>query len=233
MISVIAYLYNGGRGYGPQHANTVFSMLKRHLTIPFQFWIVGDNPKGLDPEIKFYPCRQELIPLDGVMVALDIWRRDAGDVFGPRLMVIDLDVIIMNNIDQLALRKEPVLIWEDRLRGRAKGFVYNSSFFMLDAGCRPDVWETFNPLVSPGLMRSEGWFGKGKKGGSDQAWISRCLGNDVTTVGPKDGIYSFKFDIRGKGMPANPKMIFFHGPDVKPWKPHMFNEHKWIRENYR
>mgnify|MGYP003317018558 CR=1 FL=1 len=41
----------GGK-YVSKYANVLYSMCKRHITVPYEFHCITENPKGLDSHIK-------------------------------------------------------------------------------------------------------------------------------------------------------------------------------------
>src|SRR4029079_12831383 len=75
---------------------------------------------------------------------------------------------------------------------------YNGSMMLMTAGARPQVWTQFNAATSPRMAFKAGRFG------SDQGWISYCLGKVEPIWTTKDGVYSFNIHIRPKTWSAGP-----------------------------
>lgn len=235
MISILCWKWKGDAAYrsqfGPDHVNTLFSMLQRNLTLPFQLFCITDDPRGLAPGIKPFP----LWPAPGVLLSpkrpncyrrLRMYSREAREWFGERIVSIDLDCVIVSNIDDIFSRQEDFIAWTKRIPGRPGGVPYQGSLISHRTGTRPQLWEEFNPDTSPELGRARGFCG------SDQAWVSAKLPPNEAVWTEHDGIYSFKGKVRREGLPKNARIIMFHGvPD--PWHPGLDIEHPWIKEHYR
>lgn len=105
---------------------------------------------------------------------------------------------------------------------------YNGSMFMMTAGARKQVYDTFDPIKSPRMTIQSRNFG------SDQAWISLCLGAGESRWTEEDGVYSFRNQIAPKGgsLPRNAKIVFFHG-QYDPWQERIRKQFRWVREHYR
>ncbi|MCW5695786.1 MAG: hypothetical protein KIS96_03515 [Bauldia sp.] len=222
-LAVVTYLYRGAAGYRAEHANILRRMVARHLSVPHAFWCVGDDPSGLDPEVRFHPCDASLLPLSGCYVKLEMWKREAG-FFGSRILLLDLDTIIVGSLDELVARPEPVVLYRDPLFGRAEGWLYNGAFVLMEPGARPEVWESFDPKSSPAAVKASGLRLH------DQAWLGMVLGPDMPVVTAADGVLSFKHDgVRELGAPPpHARIVFFHGRP-KPWQV----DSAWIAEHYR
>lgn len=217
----MTYLYRGAAGYQAEHVNILRRMVARHLSVPHAFWCVGDDPMGLDPEVRFFPCDASLLPLGGCYVRLEMWKREAAR-FGSRIVVIDLDAVVVGSLDELVSRTEPVVLYRDPLFGRSEGYLYNGAFILMDAGARPEVWENFDPATSPAAVKASGLKLH------DQAWLGMALGSDMPVVTAADGVLSYKFDdVRERGLPPGARVVFFSGRP-KPWQV----ESAWIAEHY-
>jgi hypothetical protein len=185
-------------------------MIERNLSLPFELVCATDDANGIDDDIRIADLEKGLIGLGNAYPKLAAFRREAGELFGKRICVIDLDTVIVGKLDQLFERTEPLVIWKDVLAlNQPKRFKFNTSLVLMDAGSRSEVWETFSPTKSPQIIRNEGWCG------SDQAWVSRTL-DEEATWNSSDGVLSWRFEVRGKQMNNNAKIIFFHGKE-KPW----------------
>jgi hypothetical protein len=225
-LAVVTYLYKGKGGYTAEHANVLRRMVARNLKAPHRFFVVGDDPAGLDPETTFIPCRRELLPLGGCYVRLDLWRRDAAETFGERILLLDLDAVVVGDLSPLVARSEDVVLWRDALNGKRPGFIYNGGCILFTAGCRPDVWEDFDPATSPAAVLRSGikMF--------DQAWLGMKLGPDMPVFTADDGVLSYKFDgVREHGLSGNARIVFFTGRP-KPWSPEG-RAIDWIRDGWR
>lgn len=221
-LAVVTYLYRGDAGYGPEHVNTLRRMVARHLSVEHTFWCVGDDPGGLDPEVRYRPCDASLLPLGGCYVRLEMWQREA-EPLGSRVLMLDLDAVVVGSLDALVARREPAVLYRDPLFGRARGWLYNGAFVLMEPGARPEVWESFDPATSPAAVLASGL----KL--NDQAWLGMTLGPAMPVVTAADGVLSYKFDgVRERGLPPGARIVFFSGRP-KPWQA----GDRWIAEHYR
>jgi len=134
---------------------------------------------------------------------LRVWGRDAAQVFGDRIVVMDLDCAVVADLAPVVDRPEPVVM----LRDAVFPTQYNGGMMLLTAGARPDVLERFDGLASIEAAKRAGFRG------SDQAWISYALGPNLPTLA---GVHSWKRDLK-RGLPTpETRVVMFHGRD-KPW----------------
>lgn len=232
MLTVIAWLWKPPRGYRSQftatHVNTLKAMVARHYRNPHRFVCITDMPEGMNCET--YPLwndHQRVLNPWGprnpsCYRRLKLFSEWAGTVFGDRFVSLDLDCVIVNDLVPLWDRPEDFVIWGDTNRHTP----YNGSMFMLRAGTRTKVWTDFDAITSPQYSRKLGYFG------SDQAWIGACLGPNEAKWTQKDGVYSYRNDIKvkGGGLPSNARITLWHG-QVDPWS-HEGQRLKWVRDNY-
>lgn len=209
MITFLCFRW--GNKYKSEHVNVLRRMLVRNLSLPHELVCATDNASGLDSGVRPAPLERQLIGLGNAYPKLAAFRPDAASIYGgTRLCVIDLDCILCGNLDGLFARPEPFIIWRDALADRQPArFEYNTSLILMDAGSRSEVWNSFNPRQSPQIVRKEG------RCGSDQAWVSRSL-NGEAAWSAADGVLSWRFDVGGKSLPRQARIVFFHGRE-KPW----------------
>ena len=145
---------------------------------------------------------------------------------GDRILSIDLDTVIVGPLRQIVERSERYLGWA--LPGTHHPKVFNGSFFMFTAGDLSEIWEKFDPDVSPKLALNRGFLG------SDQSWLSMNLvgreGCDGLTF---PVVASYPKNIRVmKALVAGTRIIFFHGKR-KPWHQSTINETPWLANYWR
>lgn len=219
MITIVTMLWRPPAAhppYGPQHVNALLSGLNMHLCVPFRMVCATEDPAGLDPRIDVVPMTRELVAQSNRRyLKLLLFRRDAAHIFcSERLLYLDLDVVPVDDIAPLLARQEDFVIWRDptaRRPGCEHSHRYNSSVILMNAGCRPAVYETFEGATTPDLVRH------GPLVGSDQAWIGLTLGPDEATFGPEDGILGLRQDIApGERWPDGSRIIVAHSRP-KPW----------------
>jgi hypothetical protein len=237
-LTVITYKWEPNPGYRSkftgEHVNTLARMIRRNTTLPHRFICFTDNRKGIDPALvearELWTDHASLInPSLGLRGPscyrrLKMFARDAAEWIGPRILHLDLDMVITANIDPLLNRPEEFVIWGDT----APPTPYNGSLCLFTAGCRPQLWEDFDPVETPKATRKLGYVG------SDQAWIGACLGPDeakFTKWG--DGVYSYRNHLSRWGtttLPPGARVVAFHG-SVDPWSREAQNL-QWVRRHY-
>lgn len=211
MITVLCWYWRqpGGRTrYEPWHVNVWADMVRRNLSLPHRIACVTDTPEGLDRRIEIIEP-----PRDFELVRIPTWKEhrpqclrrlamfspDAGKKFGERFVCMDIDCVIGGPLDPLFTDHDFRIF-----RGTAPSRPYNGSMMMLRAGARPQVYTEFTP---------EGAVEAGRRYvGSDQAWITHCLGPGEATWGPEDGVVW-----HGGRKDDDVRLLFFPGSS-KPWE---------------
>ena len=87
-----------GDKYSAEYVNKLYSMVKRNLTVPFEFVCFTEDATNIDPDIRIEP-----IPL--ISGVTGWWYKPM--FFNPNIalrgtiLFFDLDVIVFRNIDYL------------------------------------------------------------------------------------------------------------------------------------
>lgn len=215
--------------FGPETVYALKEMVSRHYRKPHRFVCVTDQPEAL-PGIETIQLWQDLFDLPSPFGhsypscyrRLKVFAPDAGELFGQRLVSIDLDMVIVGDIEPLFDRDDEFIAWGE---SDFKAQKFCGSIWMLKTGTRPQVWTEFDPKTSPARARAAGCRG------SDQAWLSYML-PDAATWTRKDGVYSFRKHLafnRYK-LPLNAKVVAFHGKQ-DPWGPRAQNI-DWVKVHY-
>lgn len=218
--------------YGPETVNTLRAMVARHFPHPHRFICVTDDAKGIDPRVDVMPAWDDYAtvpsPHGGKNPScyrrLRMFHPDAAQWFGQRFVSLDLDVVITGDLTPLWHRDEDIVLWGDT--NPQPGSHYNGSMILLTAGSRSKVWTQFDPKVSPRqTLAARAW-------GSDQGWLSFCLGGGEAKWGKADGVYSFRNHLRTnpRNLPENARLIVFHGSQ-DPWT-HPANQLPWVQRHY-
>lgn len=235
MLTFVTWKWTPPRGYrstfGPETVNTLKRMVDRHYHAPHRFLCVTDNSSGIDADVEIVQPWNDFtqVPSPSGGRNPSCYRRlrafapDIGEVFGPRFVSLDLDVVVTGDLRPLFDRPEDFVIYGDT---NPKTF-YNGSLFVLTAGTRSQVWTSFDPVKSPQASRSAGHFG------SDQGWLSHCLGPHEMKWTKADGVYSYQNDFvktRRSELPDDARIVVFHG-NVDPWSA-CAQQVKWVRTHY-
>lgn len=235
MLTFLTFKWRPPPGYRSvflgAHVDVLRRMVRRHYDAPHRFVVVTDDPRGIaesDVEIfELWPQLGHLANPSGFKNPscyrrLRIFARDAGEWLGERFVCLDLDTVILGDLRPLLDRDHDFMIW----RSATSGNPYNGSMFAMRAGARPQVWERFDQVRSPGITKRAGLYG------SDQAWIAHVLGPKEHTWGPEDGVLSFRNDLGSGSLvpPHGARIVFFHGAH-DPWGP-TAQRLPWVRANW-
>jgi hypothetical protein len=234
MISFVCWRWRPPAGYrstfGPETVNTLRKMVARHYAGPHRFICVTDDPRGIDPAVEVVPLWEDFGSLPSphgrgnpsCYRRLKMFSAEAEQLFGPRFCSLDLDCVITGPLDPIVDRSEDIVLWGDTNPTTP----YNGSMILLRAGSRTKVWDDFDPVTSPKKATALGYFG------SDQAWLGAALGPNEPKWSKVDGVYSYRCDLRGKGLPSDARIVMFHG-QWDPWSREIQQRHAWVREHYR
>lgn len=220
--------------FGPDTVNTLKSMIRRHYTRPVRFICATDDPAGLDPDVEVVPLWDDHASLmsphgkrnPSCYRRLKGFSSEMAAVFGERFAAIDLDCVVTGDLRQILDRPEDFVAYGDT--NHQPHSYYNGSFMLMTAGCRKQVWETFDPVRSTQEAYRSGCYG------SDQAVISHCLGPNEAKLRKSDGVYSFRNDFvlrNMRALPENARLVIFHGR-LKPWMAEVKDQYPWVRRHW-
>jgi hypothetical protein len=217
--------------FSGHHVNVLASMIARNYARPYRFVVITDDSSDIvdDGKVEAFELWH-----DHSMVRnpsgrgnpscyrrLRLFAPDPGAFLGRRFVCLDLDCVITGDLVPLFDRPDDFVIWKSNTSSNP----YNGSMFMLRAGMRPQIWMDFDPGLSPVQTRRAGLFG------SDQAWLAYKLGPNEATWSSKDGVYSYRADIGGNALPADARIVFFHG-NIDPWHAEA-QRRPWVREHWK
>lgn len=157
MLSVVTWRW--GALFEPHYVNRLRSMLQRNLRVPHQLWCIGPDTAGIDGAVRCIPGPQEFDPF---RCRRRLWQfaKERRALFGTRILVIDLDVVIIDDVTPLIDRSEPVVCWRVGYAG-----VYSGSFILCDTGALDGAWLAYQQAtIAPREVR---W--------SDQAMLNAWL----------------------------------------------------------
>ena len=232
-LSVVTFKWDkpGYRSkFTSEHVNTLYSMIKRNYPHPFTLTCITDNPAGIDSRIRVLPLWDTFAAVPSphrgnnpsCFRRLRLWSTEMRDLIGPRILQIDLDMVICADPSPLWNRREDIVLWADKLNPTTP---YNGAMQLFTAGTRPDVYETFDPSTSPKLANSHGYWG------TDQAWISYVLGPGEARWTQADGALSWRVHCKMYAQfPPQARIVNFHGAE-DPWT--VANRIPCVSEHYR
>jgi len=208
-----------GKKYGPDYVVRLRNMVSRHLTVPYEFVCLTDDPT----------------PIDNVRLVV---QRNAGYIrpwwhkvhmFDPtlelhgRILYFDLDILIHANIDKLISNRtdEFLGIRDFNRKFHPTWNVLNSSAMSWDQGKHSDIWRLFHKDLS-----------SAQKLHGDQDWIWK-IAKDRIKFWPDEWLMSYKWELRERNeltringtfqfknvrnprIPKECSVVVFHG-DPKP-----------------
>lgn len=236
MLSVVCCRWKPREGYrstfGPEVVNTLKLMVDRHYKDPHRFICCTDDATGIDPDVEIVPIWNDYADLQhphnhthpSCYRRLKLFAPEMGKVLGERFVSVDLDCVIVDDLRPVWNRTEDFVGWGGTTHPLSS---YNGSMFLMTAGARPHVWRDFHPKTSPVLAKQAGFYG------SDQAWMSYCLGKSEARWSTQDGVCSYRLHVAPAGgrLPKDARVVFFNGK-CDPWSPGP-QTLGWIREHYR
>lgn len=179
MLTVLTWLWQqqGSRfKYNADHVNVWATAIKNNTTVEVEFACVTDIPEGIESWIRIIEPPKDF---ENIVVGswaehrgmpqcfrrISMFRPDAEKIFGQRFVCIDLDVVVLGNMDKILSCTDDFRIMQSTSPSIRP---YNGGIIMMNAGARPQVYKKFN--------QKNAEIACSKFVGSDQAWISHCLG---------------------------------------------------------
>lgn len=207
LVNVICMKW--GTKYGSDYVNNLYSMVKRHLTLPFRFVCLTDDNKGLVNDIDSFP----IPPLDIPRIAERGWDKlvtfsnPLYDLEG-EVLFLDLDVLVVDNIDCFFTFDAKFAIINDWIK---KDITGNSSVYRFTANKHQDIIENFKLHHNHITKRLR----------NEQEYLSHYVySQNILSYWPDDWCKSFKYHCIEKGIkqwfkipvkPPKAKIIVFHG----------------------
>lgn len=218
-----------------EYANILERSVRRAYDGDIRFITITDDPEGIDGETfplwddcadivnphgaKEYPsCYRRLKLFDPET------QRAMGIAVGDKIVSIDLDVIVIDDLNYLWDRSEPFVGWA--VKNRFHDRVFNGSMWLFRAGEFADVWAGFDPEKTPKRALEAGFLG------SDQAVMTMLVGTDQAGWTQEDGIYTRMECLRERRLPGDARIVSFHG-NVKPWDAAEINNPAWVGEYWK
>ena len=222
-----------GDKYGPEYVNRLYNMVKQHLTLPFTFICLTDDPNGINPAVQCHP-----IPDLGLPAGLPErgWKKlttFSPDLYGLRgtALFLDIDIVIIDNIDAFFTRPASRAdeVWIIRDWKKPWRMVGNSSVYRFDIGAIPGLLDYFRQNFNDIRQRFR----------HEQAFLSWYVRqHHQLSYWPADWCLSYKYHILKKlpfslwqppAKPSHGKIIVFHG-EINPPDAIAGGGGKWYRK---
>jgi hypothetical protein len=203
-----------GPRYGPEYVNNLQGMVARNLTMPHRFLCITDDPVGVECETR--PMAVDVPTFWGKVEAF------SHPVPG-RILVCDLDTVIVGNIDGFASYDGPFCVTRPFIE---RGGGVNSGLMSIAADFGRHIWERFAADPEAAIARTYDERDPPWNYG-DQRWIEM----NVETVDYWQELLpgqlrSYKRECRPV-LPPDTRIVAFHGhPD-----PHEATE-PWVLEHW-
>lgn len=236
MKSIVTWLWNdpthgGGRAFKPEHVNVLQRMFARHLKEPHRFVCVADDSKGFSPDVEVFKTPPEAVAVGKLRTPEGVrfpscYRRlwmfsEAAKALGDRVLLIDIDLVVVSDVAPIFDMPQDFVGWRP-FRDWGAQLRFGGGIYLLTPGTRTKVWDKFKGQESIAKARAAGFRG------SDQAWISYCLGGHEVYWPKTSGIYSIRdFAGRETQLPKDARLVQFNGP-TKPWRSPLF----WVRQHW-
>jgi hypothetical protein len=238
MISITCFLWSDNyrqRSYtfDERHVITLRNMVARHLKLEHEFVCVTDR-EYIAEGIRCVPLDDRTHVPGTCGRKLTIWAPDAAERIGKRILSLDLDMVIVDDITPLIDRPEEVCLFKNpNFSVERRRAYFQGSIQLMTAGSRPRVWECFFHPQRKNLIGSQ----YSRFGGFEQAWLSEILPWTEAQWTDADGI-------RGAGrvgdwtdknvvdeLPPGTRIVVFPG-NREPSQREVQSKHSWVAEHY-
>lgn len=250
MLDIVCFKWSMP-GYRTQftarHVNVMLSMIARHYKAPFRFHCFTDDVEGIATRVRIHELWDTFADIPNphggnnpsCYRRLLLWDKGFAAAKLPgatKILQIDLDMVLVDDVRPLWDRPEPVVMWADNLNPTSP---YNGAMQLYTPGARPQVVNDFRRDESPKLARAAGYFG------SDQAWLAYALGPNEARWRKEDGAVSWRVHCRQtppgeahlkwrdgclSALPPGARCVNFHGLDDPS---ELVGRVPWITEHYR
>jgi len=194
VIQIVTVMKSGG-DYTYKHVDRLKDMLADKAGISFNFLCLSDVP---GPDVV--PLRDGL---PGWWSKMEVFKLPGPCIY------FDLDTIICGSLHKAAdlAKRVPFAILRDAYRGKSDPTAMQSSVMMWCG----DMSHLYSAFISDPIRHMQ------IKGG-DQAFIETQISKTTYIQDELPGQFiSYKVDVRGKHVPDNARVIFFHG-HPRPWE---------------
>lgn len=205
-LTVVTFCW--GEKFGPAHATALRNMVAAHLHAPHRFVVITDQ-EGHDCEtFPLWPNDYHVAGRPSNFNRLKLFDPATQQQLGSRIVQIDLDTVILDDITRLVKCPEPFRIMEGTAgrRGRPRVNPFNGSFWVHDIGTCEHMWTR---LVDEGPSA----LSSTRNVGSDQAWIAHC-DPSAPVFTTQDGLYQYRML---NGLVADDARAVFYAGPLNPW----------------
>jgi hypothetical protein len=173
-----------GDKYSSEYVNKLYNMVKRNLTIDYEFVCFTENPEGIDKHIITKPL--PALPLVGWWFKPWMFSKDTG--LDGTVLFLDLDLIVFRNIDNLFSYKPGrfCIIRDFNRKFHMNWNRMNSSVFRFETSEHSKYYTEFSKHNQKYTRRYKG----------DQDFMYAVVRD--FEFWPDDWIESYKWEMRGR-----------------------------------
>lgn len=208
--------------FNKQHVNALSAAIAANLTVPHRFVCVTDQ----EMHCETLPLWESTVSVPGRpdnFRRLKLFDRSMHELLGNRVVQIDLDAVILDDLTPLVTCPESFRIMEGTQQHARRANFYNGSLWVHDAGARQEIWDKLNQKSVEALS---GFTIEGRQViGSDQAWIAYCNQREAMFT-EADGLYQYRSLCRREI--DNARLVFFAGHH-NPWDQDVKTEQPRLR----
>jgi hypothetical protein len=230
MLSVVCWKW--GSLFSAAHVNALRTMLARHLHLDHELVCVTDQPAGIDGDVRIVPMPTTYAHTIRCRRRMQMYDREFAAQFGTRMLALDLDVVLVDDITPIVDRKDPIVCWKVGHAG-----VYSGSFVLCDVGALHGAWSKFkaDPQGWPDSLHVRGT-------ASDQAMLNAYLAGrpQIPFWTERHGFVTFygagyeRFESMGVGpgqprLPKGARIVVLGSADLAALSDERYD---WIREHY-
>jgi len=203
-----------GSKYPAHYIDRLYNSVEQNLPrdLNYQFYCITDDPPpGVIP----------ILPANEWGTWWQKMNMFNSDIMPPgKTLYLDLDVVITGSLEPLirSVAAQPLIMVENFSPNKAH-CAHNSSVMLFDpSDFRIDILhDTFEDNADRAMEKLHG----------DQCAIWRILRDDIANFDARH-VVSYKYHCRGKGLPADARVVIFHGkPD-----PHEVSD-PWVKQHWK
>jgi hypothetical protein len=230
---ITAVAWKWGSLFSALHVNVLREQLDRHLHMEHELLCITDDPTGLDGDIVIAEMPTAFADTPRCRRRMQGFSREMSARLGDRVLYLDLDLVIVDNITPIVSRPEPIVGWRVGHAG-----VYSGSFMLADAGALDGAWQAYraDPVGYPARVQPRGV-------PSDQAMVNHWLATQppIGTWTERDGFVSYyghgyeRLEHLGVGpntpqLPVGARIVVLGSADL-----HVLEQperYPWVREHW-
>ena len=201
-----------------RYVNNLFKGVCRYAEEHFEFICFTNERLKVDPQIKVKPF--PMVTTKGVIPRMWMFSQEAG-LFGEQVLCLDIDVVITGSLKDIMAYRGTFctrLGFAGVDKGKLDGDIMS---FAAGPETEKIFWKPFIEDIKETERITTG---------RERFWV-RHVATDIADnfdhIAPKQ-IFSYKANVRGKGLPETARIVSCHGHP----RPHQIKD-KWIKDYWK